>query len=369
MGALPSQIPFGTDRATGGAFGGTATPAAARIVSPGPQIFEEMDSSPIFDLGEQATCVKRFRVDYPQTIQILSTYGRGNIYLDSGGRQWRILTTNVDYQHGDYCVVSITSEAINIYLPQATYDIEEVQLNVGLQKHPRYAPLNQIFGTFQTTPTMKFIPGIFSPIATVELAVQQLSSGMGSQSSQALTDLQTLSNFVTAQYQMGDVIAQEAALELLKKRRRGQESFYLAGYKVTYSTFFAYNTAIGNNAPDLDPGGRIEDPTNNTSQVVIPQQYWQDANGNNIFTQLAQTLSQQFYQNGISWFRQADSLRYQRTWFERVSTWLMGPAGGNITLNSNDQQQQTTYQWIGQWDQQLYTPLAPTNPNYPKFDF
>jgi hypothetical protein len=366
MGALPPQLPFGTDRADGGTYGGTATPDGSRQVQPSELIFEETSDSPIFDLGEQATCVKKFKIDPEQTLIVLADYGRGQIFTDSGGRQWRILNIAVNYQAGDFNIVAITSEGINIYVPQAEYNVEEYQINPALQKHPRYAPLNQTFGSIQNN---AFVAGTFSPIAEVELAVQQLSSGQGSQSSSALTDLQAISNFITASYATGDLVAQQAALELLKKRRRGEDSFYLAGYKVTYSTFFPIQTEAGNNAPDLDMGGRIEDPTNNQSQVILPPEFWMDINGNNIFTLLAQTLSPQFYGNGISWLRQADSLVYQRTWMQRVSTWLMGPAGGQIQLTSNDQSQSGIYFWVGNWDIQIYTPLNSTDPNYPKYDF
>jgi hypothetical protein len=365
MGALPGLIPFGFDRADGGRFGGTESPDLAVIRST-QQTFEETPDSPQMDLGEQATVVHRFDLDYSQAQELAAIYVRGSVWVDSGGRQWRILNVALNYQLGDHCLVTVTSEGINIYLPQPEYQISEVNMNPATQKHPRYAPLNQTFGSMNGS---TFVAGTFSPIAEVELAVQQLTSGQGSTSSSALTDLQTLANFITAAYQTGDLIAQEAALELLKKRRRGEDTFYLAGYKVSYATFSPIITSIGNNMPDLDMGGRIEDPTNNSSQVILPPEYWTDSNGNNIFTELAQTLSPQFYANGVSWFRQADNIDYQRTWVRRGSTWIMGPAGGNITLKSNDGTQTTTYVWIGQWDTEIYTPLSTTNPNYPKFDF
>lgn len=362
MGLLPSQIPFAFNRANGGIYGGTATPNGASTASsasgttqntntaPLP-LFEEMDNSPTLDLGEQATVVKVFKIDPIQAQTAETIYFRGQTFPDSNGNLFKILNVRFEYQKGDYYLMYVTSEGINVYIPPSEFDIQEVDINPAAQKHPRYAPLNQVFYTTASGGNPA-VPSKFNPIATVLLAVNQLQNSPVGQSITALPILNDVTNFATQAHPSGDVVAQGAALELLKKLWRGEDTFSLGGYRISYSTF-------GYTPFDLDPGGRVEDPVANS---LIDPFFTQDIDGNDIFTNLTATKSPQFFERGVTFLRQPDTQTYQRTWFRRTQTWLMAPAGGSITLFGNN------YYWTGQWDLQWYTPLSPNNPGYPPYD-
>ena len=386
MAQLPDQIPFVFNRAAGPSYclndgndyGGSDFDDGVSIADAQGQhtdntstdpiyIFEELDDSPSIDLGEQATVVHRFKVDPIQTEMMASQYTRGSTFYDSEGRLCKVLTFHSDYQKGDYCIVTITSEGINFYIPPAECVDDPIEINPASQKHPRYAPLQQKFGFLASggspTPTNQPVP--FFPLNAINQAVLGLSLTQNNPQTQALINTNSFYvdsgiNGVSNWSSSPDYVAQAAALELLKKLRRGEETFYLAGYRVTYSTF-AY-------APqDLDPGGRIDDPV---ASGELPPEFWQDDNGNNIFTQLTQTLSPQFYQNGVSWFREADSQVYQRTWWRKTSTWIMAPSSGNIQLSVavNGSVYSGTYFWTGQWDLQWYSPTNPLSQSYPAYD-
>jgi hypothetical protein len=266
----------------------------------------------------------------------------------------------MDRQQGDFYHVAVTSEGLSFYIPPDEFLCEPVLINPAAQKHPRYAPLQQKFLTFVSpAPAAGYAP--FFPLNTINQAVIYLSLTQGNTATAAL---QNDANWYVDTGPDGgqrissgpDLIAKASALELLKKLRRGEDTFYLAGYKVTYSTF-AYLPQ------DYDPGGRLEDPT---TEGGLPPQFWQDANGENSFLELTRSLSPQFYQNGITWFREADSQIYQRTWWRKTRTWNMAPAGGPIVLSSNGVS--ATYQWYGQWDREWYTPETPGSPDYPPYD-
>lgn len=354
---IPPEIPFVFDRALGNSFGGTPTPDGVATAFDATQesqntstsqiaIFEELPDSPQLEFGEHATIVHRFHIDPQQAFYAAAIYTRGSTWLDSAGNLCRVLNVRFDAQKGNYYIMAVTSEGLSFSVPPPEYDIQEIDINPVAQKHPRYAPLNQIFLDANNNPSG------FNPIAVARQAVDQLNPVSGAPQLFAVNQLLNKNNFKTQAVPTGDLTAQSASLELLKKLRRGEETFYLAGYKVSFSTF-SFEPQL------LDPGGRIEDPV---ASGNLPPEFYLNGFSQNIFTELTSTLSPQFYGNGISWFRQADSQIFQRTWFRRTQTWIMAPAGGTIELFGD------SYQWIGQWDLQWYTPLSPSNPSYPPYD-
>lgn len=368
---LPPQLPFVFDRSDGGVYGGTPTPDGASIAenSGGSTantstnqilIFDELPTSPQIDLGEQATIIHQFEMDPYQAELAASKYTRGNTYYDSEGRLCKVLNFRADSQNGDRYLCTLTSEGLNFYIPPAEFDCQPILINPAAQKHPRYTPLQQKFLKYvNPKPSGGYEP--FFPLNAINQSVLGLSLTQANQQTAALQDQ---NNFYVDSGSGGnqiisngpDLIAQASALELLKKLRRGQETFYLAGYKVSYSTFDFQ-------PQDYDPGGRIEDPV---LSGALPPEFWQDADGNNSFTNLTSAVSPQFYQNGISWFREADSQVFQRTWWRKTQSWNMAPAGGPIVLSW--QGQSATYVWDGHWDKQWYTPIAPGASGYPPYD-
>ena len=144
-------------------------------------------------------------------------------------------------------------------------------------------------------------------------------------------------------------MASSAALEIIQKIWRMEDSPYVVGYQITWSEFHF-------RPPPLNPGGYIEDPK--TANPPLPDYFGSTkyppspANEDSIFYKIASTNPQCYSSTGqlggttsISWLRKADEIEYQRTWFKVTRTWLGAP--------------------IGAWDKQLYStdgrPMFPTD--------
>ncbi len=298
-------FPAGFDRATGtSGLPGTPTPVGSKVVRPDTgSFFEETSSSPQIERGEQATFVHAFRCDKASGITIIQSYGRGTIFVDSYGFSYKVLSLNGDYQKGDYWEIKITCESISFDVPPDEFEVSDLEFNPPLYQHPRYkklvayAPVSGMTG-------VQIINAIQNALALPQALAAQENAAR-------LNDIAD-----------ADVKAQSK--ELLSKLRKGIDSFYLAGFKVTWSQYFF--TPV-----DLNPGGFIQDPVTDGG---LPEYFWKDVGGNNIFEFLAATVNPNIYADGLSWLRQCDTFSYTRTIFKITRSWIGGP--------------------LGKWDEQIY---------------
>lgn len=310
-----SYPPSGVDRATGrDGFPGTPTPAGAVRKQPSTTIFEEYPTSPSIERGEQATLVHRFKTDPDNGLQLIYGLGRGAIFTDSQGNITRCLTAAYEYEKGDIINITVTSEGVSFDAPPDEFEIDEIEFNPSLFLHPRYKRIVDYSAmSGGGTPFLVTGPKIIDWInSTANLAAVTAQQEQNAQlNSTNIIDGQVLG----------------LALELVDKLRRGEDTFYLAGFRVTWSQYFYL-------PPLMNPGGYIENPVDNGG---LPYYFWSDnqaPNGNDILTFLAAQVNPNFYSQGLSWLRQCDHLSYQRTWFKNTHTWVGGP--------------------LGQWDLDLY---------------
>lgn len=308
--------PNGLDRADGLDHRlGTPTPAAAIVNKPLDTNFEEDINSPEIERGEQGTVSHTFKCDQETGLTLITGIGRGSILEDSSGNITRVVNANYQQQKGDQCTIRIVAEGITFDSPPDEFDVDVVEFNPSLFTHPRYASIQQYIpdsGNYEGTPIGALI---FSWIQAAANLPQQVTivENEGMINSTNIPDPDVL----------------ELALELLDKTRQGEETFYLAGFKVTWSQYYFIPV-------DLNPGGYIEDPV---LSGTLPWFFYSDngtPGGNDIFLNLASQVAPAFYENGLSWLRLADTIRYQRTWFKITATWLAGP--------------------YGHWDAQIYSP-------------
>ena len=305
---MPDILPSAFDRADGlnGRLGTPDDPFAIENTSGG-VFFEEMPDSPQVEFGDKATWTHRFGVDWEGAQLILEGWPRGSQLEDSSGIVTRVLSSNINYRKGNIAEVSVTAESV-IYTPPAEYDVEEVELNPELEKHPRYKDLRAASNSAQI-------------LEIIKAALQSAQMASGQEYEQAL--------FNTLVSPDPNVTAE--ALEIYWLKRKGQESFILPGFKVSYSTYHSIS-------PLLNPGGYIEDPV---VQGIIPYFFWSDDNtpsGNNTLLYLAQNVNPNLYRDGLSWLRQSDHCHEERSWFRLTQSWLGFP--------------------FGHWAEQLYDPLA-----------
>jgi hypothetical protein len=314
-------VPFGLFRADGlNGRPGTPTPADA-VVSTSDTYFEEDPDSPSLELAEQATVVHKFTCDWETAKSLMtspSPYYRGNIFTDPDGNSFKILSANIQYLRGNRASFVVVTEATSFGLPPDEFHVEVLEFNPALQKHPRYAGLG----------AEKLLNMTQRILYASTTATQQA----------ALNEIDTLfPPPVPLPNPRTDLNA--CAHELANKLMRGEETFYLPGFRVTWSRYFSL-------PEQLSPGGYIEDPVDGG----LPVQFWSDTGddrGNNIFTSLAASLAPQFFTSGISWLRMSDTIEYSRTWFRVTHSWVGGPAGGE---NVNK------FFYFGHWDTDIYNP-------------
>lgn len=269
-------------------------------------IFEEYSDSPTIESGEQSTIVHRFHGDWYTCQLYLLWLKRGTVLTDVQGYSSRVLTTTLQpiaKTGGRECNLTVTAEAMEFGTPPDEFDVTPVELNPAAEKHPRYAAL---------TYKQRYWVNQCQVSDNIDVANTYYNLLSGS-TSPTFTSLQ-----------------QAEALELLFKKQKQEDSFYLSGYKVTWSSYFWFPQTI-------NPGGYIEDPVLNGN---LPYQFWSsDGSGNansNIF-QATSVMNVNMFPNwneanllppyGLSWLRQTDQLVLNRTWFKLTRSWLGAPLG------------------------------------------
>lgn len=316
------------DRATGlsGAPGGgnfAGTPSLASQIgvnaggvnsgrssggNPTLSLFEELPDSPELEFGEQSTITHRFKVDYITGTTLMSIYPRGYELTDSRGNKTRVLSTKLNMvdKSGLVAIFTMVCESYSFGNPPDEFIIDTNEINPSIEKHPRYSNLTYLMRYY-----------VRQANVTDDIDLQQVYDNC-------------ISNI---ENNGGTSDQEDAAQELLFKRHKGIDSFYLAGFKISWSKYYWYPQV-------MNPGGYIEDPFKDGG---LPAYCWsvdQTPSGTNIFSQVEQFNGTMFQIAetsapwGLSWLRQADVQVLQRTWWRVTRTWV----GGNL----------------GTWDNEIY---------------
>ena len=306
--------PNGLDRASGlDGLPGTPTPdGTVMIVTPNGNdvplnavFFEEYPDSPTVERAEQATITHRFACDETTGQSLISAYNRGSILLDSNNNLTRVLSNTLQYTKGEYCILTMVSEGLSFDTPPDLFSIEIVELNPPAEKHPRYNEL-----TYQDRYLVRN-----ANISDASDLATQYSSIIDTLPGAPPGGIGPVDETQRTEY--------NEAKELLLKLHKGEENFYLPGYKISWSQYFWSPTLI-------NPGGYTEDPIYDGG---LPYFFWSldgttdpDDNNNTWFGEL-QDINPVIYDNGLSWLRLADSVDYERTWYKVTHSWQGGPLG------------------------------------------
>ncbi len=337
---------------------GTPTPAGAvllqsrdqatgEIVNLGSQ--EEEPDSPVLERAEQATLTKRFRVaSWEDGMTFISGLGRGTVETDSFGNVFKILSSKLSHTRGGITYIDKVCESVSFDSPPDEFEIIPVELGVNILKHPRYfyAMLGAGIGSATELKNQVLIRELqnYFDDATVSRRndiVERLFYSISSNADGNPTE-GTVSGSVVipaASFTVdgktispipGTDIAKAAASELIQKYWRGEETPYVVGYQITHRSFHF-------RPPPLNPGGYVEDPLYEATPQ-LPDYFWSTEDPPNpsltIFDDIVAINPQCYSSNGtpsgsleISWLRKADEVIYQRTWFERIRTWIGSPVG------------------------------------------
>ena len=241
--------------------------AAVPNQEPAGAFLKEKPDSPEIELGEQGLFTHTFDADWTTARSLVLP--RGTFVRDSNGNIFRLLTTKLQHKAGNVGEISHATESISFAVPPDEFDIDDVENNPSLKKHPRYAALtDQDFSNIQSA---------------LDLPQQQ-----------SRAEAETLNTYAPSSLSFA------RWNELLSKLRRGEDSFYAAGIKITWGTFSF-------SPQPMNLGGYIEDPT-----LILPFTFYIGTAGN-------------IFPNGISWLRFADKQPFQRTWYKLTRTWVGFP--------------------------------------------
>ena len=146
----------------------------------------------------------------------------------------------------------------------------------------------------------------------------------------------------------GTDLAKRAAMEIVAKYWRNEETPYIVGYEIEWSVYYFLPQF-------MNPGGYVEDPVLDATPQ-LPDYFWSPYQNGLISSETIwddfrffnpQCYSSTGQYSGdtiISWLRKADRVEYERTWFKVTRRWIGTP--------------------IGFWDADLYSqngrPLLPS---------
>jgi len=311
------MIICGVDRADGlEGREGTPTPESSRLVqsATGGVIFEELPDSPIIERAEQCTVTHRFRGEWNECLTRLDGLGRGTFLEDSVGNLYKVLSATVQHDRPGVGLLTVVMESLSFDTPWDQFDLAAVELGVNILKHPRY--LFSLSGD-DNQAIIRAVQNYMenpSPVGRNNYP-QQIFDSFGDSAGSGSTG--------GVQHLKGTDMAKAAALEIIQKYWRNEETPYMVGFQITYSTFSWI-------APKINPGGYIENPL---SAVDFPLPPYFSRDGT-IFDDIAiynpQCYSSTGYSGGspsISWLRKSDTYEHERTWFKTRHTWIGSPVG------------------------------------------
>jgi hypothetical protein len=277
-------------------------------------IFEEASDSPKTEMAEQWTITHRFYVDY-YTGQLLQTqYYRGYLMTDNAGNVSRVLSTDLvpmAKTNVQVCLFTVVSEGTNWGNPPDEFSITKVDLNPVAEKHPRYSGL--------------------SYLQRYQIRQMEVGDFFTSQQMMNMANSISISSSATP-------AQKNQALELLYKKFKGEDTFYLSAFQVQFSQYY-WKPQI------INPGGYIEDPILSGNIPTFFVGTGDVGNISTIFSEVAQHNPNLFpnYNSltnppyGLSWLRMTDEQSLNRTWWKVTRTWVGAPIGqwDNTWYNGN----------------------------------
>jgi len=341
-----AELELGFDRADGlSGRNGTATPSGAVTARAGGQNIavadipiEELPDSPTVERAEQATLTHRFRMSWEEALTQIQFLGRGLVREDSLGNVFKLLSASIQHEQGNKCVLTTVDESLSFDSPPDQFQITPVELGINIIKHPRYfyAFLGDGYGSateLTNQMVIRMLQNYFENTTAQyrDALTKLLSDSIGTPGTAGQTPPQFDSE--TGDFDgtliTGTDMAKRAAMEIIQKYWRGEETPYIVGYQIVWSSFYF-------RPPYLNPGGYVENPISDASPQ-LPDYFWSPdypPSSNTIFDYLAAVNPQCYSSNGlpggsvnISWLRKADQIEYERTWFKVDRTWIGSPVG------------------------------------------
>lgn len=364
---ISGQLPNGFDRADGlnGRVGTSVGDGVGQIQSSAGlnQLpIEELVDSPKVERAEQATIVHQFRMSLYEAQNQIQYYGRGTILTDSAGNVTRVLSAsfNPDGTASGATsplmipvIFTIISESISFDTPPDEISFTEVELGINIIQYPRYvyafSPIATTDGEYGVNrilnqDVVRCLQNYFENTTSSyrDALIFQLKASLGNPGTldgsgnivHAADVTGTLTSDDTTTYSIvpiaGTDLAKNAAIEIIQKYWRNEETPYVIGYEIEWSVYYF-------RPQYLNPGGYVEDPIYQATPQ-LPDYFWSPDDppddSDTIFDLLG-TYNPQCYSStgiaggkpSISWLRKADRFILQRTWFKWTRRWIGSPVG------------------------------------------
>ena len=373
----PDPLPSFWDRADGETVPiGDPTPAGAVVIdsSDGPDTditIQEHPDSPTMERAEQCTITHKFDMSWAEAKNRIQYYGRGTPLVDTDGNNSIVLSAVIQHQKGEAATLEIVSVSTDFDPPPDKLEIVPVELGINILKYPRYFyafnPTEDMDANYEENivknqEVIRALQNYFENTTPAyrESLIFQLYFSLGSP---GIADGQVVhpgdavnididTNTVipgtpTGNYQTitpiaGTDMAKRAAMEIIQKYWKNEETPYITAYQLTY-TSFGYLPFM------INPGGYVEDPIYGATPqlpdyLIDPNPFGDNDLPANIFDWMASINPQCFSSDGtfegdvvFSCLRKADQQEYNLPLFKIDRTWLVSA--------------------IGTWDAQLYNQL------------
>jgi hypothetical protein len=364
---ITGQLPNGFDRADGlnGRVGTPVPEGVGQIQSSAGLNYipiEELPDSPKVERAEQATIVHQFRMSLYEAGNQIQYYGRGTILTDSAGNVTRVLSASFNPDGTPSgattpymipVIFTIISESISFDTPPDEISCTEVELGINIIQYPRYvyafSPIVTTDGNWFTNrilnqDVVRCLQNYFENTTSSyrDALIFQLKASLGSPGSldgngnivHALKVNGTLTSDGSTTYSIvpiaGTDLAKNAAIEIIQKYWRNEETPYVVGYEIEWNAYYFRPQYI-------NPGGYVENPIYQATPQ-LPDYFWSPNDppddAGTIFDKLG-TYNPQCYSitglaggaSSISWLRKSDRWILQRTWFKWTRRWIGSPVG------------------------------------------
>lgn len=175
----------------------------------------EQPQSGAIDLDDRITKVNTYEGLYSLCLSVGLTLPKGTVGTGTNAG-WQVLKTEIRKTKHRLGSLHVTWQSISWLdpLPADEFSCEPVEINPSLEKHPRYAPLTE------------------AEVENVRAAIQASTDKARADSKAALSSL---------------------GLELLAKLARRQDSYYLAGIRYRWTSYWW-------TMPAMTPGGFVQTP-------------------------------------------------------------------------------------------------------------
>lgn len=321
--------------------GGTPTPAGAiRVQSGGgitavdDVITQEAPDSPEIERAQQATMTATKSMSWLEAKNQIQFYGLGTIVEDEFGNIFKVLSARIKRVKPSMAQMTIVAESLSFDTPIDEFSIQPVDLGLNILKHPRYFYAFLGASADEEARNQMVIRRLQDYMETTnsqkrDYMVSELKASLNNAGTAGGTNppIPTSAYIVgTSPKIAGTNWAKYAAMEIIQKFWRGEETPYIVGFDIKWSQYYFL-------PPYLIPGGFIEDPM--TEAVPqLPDYFWLRPDATSMFDYIASSNPQCYSSDGtttgslnISWLRRSDQIEYQRTWFKITRSWFGSPVG------------------------------------------